>query len=80
MSNAGPPPEKVLKKLRNGDHPVPVYFVAFDVAADLFKPVKEEGAMVVSASDESPVKHGDQRHSGPENPVGSRVAVQTTTT
>jgi hypothetical protein len=53
MSNAGPPPEKVLKKLRNGDHPVPVYFVAFDVAADLFKPVKEEGAMVVSASDET---------------------------
>ena len=43
----------MLNQLRNGHHPVPVYFVAFDIAADFFKPVKAEGAMVVSASDEA---------------------------
>jgi hypothetical protein len=52
-SNAGTPPETVVHDLRTGAHPIPVYFVAFDVTTRVFDKVKAEGATVVSASDEA---------------------------
>jgi len=52
MSNMGISPERVVHDLRTGENPIPVYFVAFDVAASVFGNVKSEGATVVSASDE----------------------------
>lgn len=52
-SNAGIAPEQALHEMRAGANPIPVYFVAFDVSAGLFKPLKAEGATVVSASDEA---------------------------
>ena len=53
VSNAGISPDQVVREIRASAHPIPVYFVAFDVAASVFGPVKAEGATVVSASDEA---------------------------
>lgn len=51
-SNMGVKPERVVHSMRTGDHPIPVYFVAFDVAGSVFDSVKAEGATVMSAGDE----------------------------
>jgi hypothetical protein len=57
MNTAGPPPENVLprlKKLAEQKHTaLSVHFVAFDVNAKVFDPVKKLDATVVSAADES---------------------------
>lgn len=52
-SNSGISPDRVMREIRASDNPIPVYFVAFDVTASIFAPVKKEGATVVSASDET---------------------------
>ncbi len=53
VSNAGISPDRVMHEIRTSANPIPVYFVAFDIAASVFGPVKAEGATVVSASDEA---------------------------
>jgi hypothetical protein len=53
VSNVGISPDRVVHEIHASDHPIPVYFVAFDIAASVFGPVKTEGATVVSASDEA---------------------------
>jgi len=53
VSNVGVSPDRVVHDIRASDHPIPVYFVAFDIAASVFAPIKAEGATVVSASDEA---------------------------
>lgn len=52
-SNSGISPDRVMREIRASDNQIPVYFVAFDVTASIFDPVKKEGATVVSASDET---------------------------
>ena len=52
-SNSGISPDRVMHEIRVSANPIPVYFVAFDVTANVFDPVKKEGATVVSASDET---------------------------
>lgn len=56
MNTAGPAPEAALPPLlrKAGDKgtSVSVHFIAFDVAAKVFDPVKKLGATVVSAADE----------------------------
>jgi Mg-chelatase subunit ChlD len=52
-SNAGARPETVLRQMKAAKEDVAVYFVAFDVAARVFNPVKKEGATVVGAADET---------------------------
>jgi len=53
VSNMGVAPDRVVHEISASAHPMPVYFVAFDVAASVFGPVKAEGATVVSASNEA---------------------------
>lgn len=56
MNTAGPKPEEVLPRLKRQAEQkqavVSVHFVAFDVNARIFEPVKRLGATVVSAADE----------------------------
>lgn len=52
-SNVGPSPESILSQMKASNAGVSVYFVAFDVEARVFEPVKTQGATVVSASDEA---------------------------
>jgi hypothetical protein len=54
MNTSGPKPEEVMSRLNKETQGTPVsfYFVAFDVNASVFAPVKQLGAMVVSAADE----------------------------
>jgi len=52
-SNMGATPQEVLLNLKNNNASIPTYFVAFDVAAKIFEPVKAQGATVVSAADET---------------------------
>jgi hypothetical protein len=56
MNTAGPPPAKVLPRLKDqaaqqGSN-ISVHFVAFDVDAKVFDSVKRQGATVVAAADE----------------------------
>jgi uncharacterized protein YegL len=51
-NNIGSSPEAVLAEFKQNNDSISVYFVAFDVAAKVFAPVKNLGATVVSASDE----------------------------
>lgn len=53
VSNVGVAPAKVVHDLHESAAPMPVYFVAFDISASVFDPVKKAGATVVSASDEA---------------------------
>lgn len=57
MNTAGPKPEVVLERLqleaRRAETSLAVHFVAFDVAAEIFKPVRDLGATVVGAADEA---------------------------
>jgi hypothetical protein len=56
MNTAGPDPARVIPQLRNeaakGGVSFDIHFVAFDVAAGVFAPVKKLGATVVGAADE----------------------------
>ena len=56
MNTAGPDPAGVLPKLKmraeQKQANLSVHFVAFDVDAKVFDPVKKLGATVVSAADE----------------------------
>jgi hypothetical protein len=56
MNTAGLPPEAVLPRIRKQAEQkqtaLAVHFVAFDVNAKVFDPVKRQGATVVSAADE----------------------------
>ncbi len=56
MNTAGPPPSAVLPRLKQqGEQKgrgLSVHFVAFDVDAKVFDPVKKQGATVVGAGDE----------------------------
>jgi hypothetical protein len=56
MNTAGPTPSEVMPRLKQQAQEkqanVSVHFVAFDVAAKVFDPVKKLGATVVGASDE----------------------------
>jgi hypothetical protein len=56
MNTAGPTPSEVMPRLmrqaQEKQATVSVHFVAFDVAAKVFDPVKKLGATVVGASDE----------------------------
>jgi len=53
VSNSGISPDRVVHAIRASPNPMPVYFVAFDINASVFDPVKAQGATVVSASDEA---------------------------
>jgi hypothetical protein len=53
VSNSGISPDRVVHAIRASPNPIPVYFVAFDINASVFDPVKAQGASVVSASDEA---------------------------
>ncbi|MCP5522766.1 MAG: VWA domain-containing protein [Verrucomicrobiales bacterium] len=57
MNTAGPKPEAVLERLqqqaRRAETSLAVHFVAFDVSAEVFKPVRDLGATVVGAADEA---------------------------
>jgi hypothetical protein len=52
-SNSGISPDRVMREIRTSADSIPVYFVAFDMAASVFDRAKAEGATVVSASDEA---------------------------
>ena len=56
MNTAGPPPESVLPRLKRSAEQkqatLNVHFIAFDVDAKVFQPVKQLGATVVGAADE----------------------------
>lgn len=56
INTAGPQPSAILPRLKkqaeqNGVS-LSVHFIAFDVAAQVFDPIRKQGATVVSASDE----------------------------
>jgi hypothetical protein len=57
MNTAGPAPSAVLPKIKEQaqqkETSLSVHFVAFDVDAKVFSPVKKQGATVVSASNEA---------------------------
>jgi len=57
ISNTGPPPAAVFPRLKQqaeGKHTlISVHFVAFDIEAKVFDPVKKLGATVVGAADEN---------------------------
>jgi Mg-chelatase subunit ChlD len=55
-SNQGQSPQNVLKQMKSRQDLTSVYFVAFDVSAQVFNPVKNLGATVVSAADELQLK------------------------
>lgn len=55
-NNGSLTPQAVLRRMKTNDHPVSVYFVAFDVDAKVFAPVKKEGAVVASAKDEASLR------------------------
>ena len=51
-SNSGPTPEAIMDEISKSGIKDGIHFVAFDVDADLFKPIREKGATVVGASNE----------------------------
>ncbi len=53
VSNSGIAPDRVVQAIRASPNPSSVYFVAFDITASVFDPVKAQGATVVGASDEA---------------------------
>jgi len=57
INTLGPPPAKIMPQLRQQAEAkqaeVSIHFVAFDVAAGVFDPVKRLGASVVAAADET---------------------------
>jgi len=57
MNTAGPPPASILSKLKQEatekQSAVSVHFVAFDVDAKVFEPLKQRGATVVGAANET---------------------------
>lgn len=57
MNTAGPPPASVMPALkRQADRKgtsLSVHFIAFDVTAKVFEPIKQQGATVVEAADEN---------------------------
>jgi hypothetical protein len=55
-SNQGETPQGVLERMKARGDLTSVYFVAFDVAAKVFDPVKKQGATVVSAANELELK------------------------
>ena len=55
-SNQGETPQAVLSRMQNKHDLTSVYFVAFDVSAKVFNPVKNLGATVVSAANELELK------------------------
>jgi len=55
-SNQGATPQDVLRQMQVRQDLTSVYFVAFDVSAQVFNPVKDLGATVVSASNELQLK------------------------
>jgi uncharacterized protein YegL len=55
-SNVGTSPEQVIRRMQKTNQNIPVYFVAFDVDARVFEPVKKLGATVVSASNEAQLR------------------------
>lgn len=55
-SNSGETPQAVLRRMQGQQNMTSVYFVAFDVAARVFNPVKQLGATVVSAANELQLK------------------------
>jgi uncharacterized protein YegL len=55
-SNQGEAPQTVLAKMKSKGDSTSVYFVAFDVSAKVFDPVKKLGATVVSAANELELK------------------------
>ena len=60
MNTVGPDPAVVLpalfKKAEKGGSDLSVHFVAFDIAAKVFAPVKKLGATVVEAADEKELR------------------------
>ena len=56
MNNVGPNPAAVLPRIKrdaqNKGGTLNAHFVAFDVAAKVFDPVKKQGATVVAAANE----------------------------
>lgn len=56
QSNQGETPQAVLARMKGAQDSTSVYFVAFDVSARVFDPVKKQGATVVSAANESELK------------------------
>ena len=55
-SNQGQTPQAVLARMKGAQASTSVYFVAFDVSARVFDPVKQMGATVVSAANELELK------------------------
>jgi len=55
-SNQGETPQAVLARMKAQNDLTSIYFVAFDVSARVFDPVKRLGATVVSASNELELK------------------------
>jgi len=55
-SNQGETPQSALRRMKARQDLTSVYFVAFDVSAKVFNPVKSLGATVVSASNEAELK------------------------
>jgi uncharacterized protein YegL len=56
VSNQGETPQAVLARMKGAQAATSVYFVAFDVSATVFDPVKQLGATVVSAANELELK------------------------
>jgi hypothetical protein len=69
-SNRGETPQSVLRRMKDAQDSTSVYFVAFDVSAKVFDPVKKLGATVVSAANESELK------SGIDNLLGKRILLE----
>jgi len=55
-SNQGESPKMVIARMKRQQDLTSVYFVAFDVSAQVFDPVKKLGATVVSAANELELK------------------------
>ncbi|MGD0411315.1 MAG: vWA domain-containing protein [Verrucomicrobiota bacterium] len=55
-SNQGETPQAVLARMKSAQDSTSIYFVAFDVSAKVFDPVKKLGATVVSAANEKELK------------------------
>ena len=55
-SNQGESPQSVISRMKSQQDSTSIYFVAFDVSARVFEPVKRQGATVVSAANELELK------------------------
>lgn len=69
-SNQGESPQTVIARMKREQDFTSVYFVAFDVSAKVFDPVKKLGATVVSAANESELK------SGVDNLLGKKILLE----